>query len=218
MLGPNAPGPFAGAWDRTRISYCPSEPALEERTVAEVARERAVDPVDLLFDLGLASLLAARFRMAVVNFDEDEVAELLLDPATVLGLSDAGAHASQLCDACFSTHLLARWVRERGVLSLERAVHMLTGRPADVLGLADRGRLAVGWPADVVVFDPEAVAPSPLRRVHDLPAGAERLVADAVGIDAVIVNGRPIRRGGKDLVDPDGPLPGRLLRNGRARG
>jgi N-acyl-D-aspartate/D-glutamate deacylase len=216
-LGPNAPGPFAGAWERTRIAWCPTEPALEERTVAEVARERGVDPVDLVFDLGLASELTARFRMAVVNFDEDEVAELLLAPGTVLGLSDAGAHASQLCDACFATHLLGRWVRERGVLGLEQAVHMLTGRPAAVLGFADRGRLALGWPADVVVFDPETVAPSALRRVNDLPGGADRLVADAIGVDAVIVNGRTIRRRGTDVVDAESPLPGRLLRSGRAR-
>ena len=217
ILGPGAPGPFVGVWERTRIAYCPAEPGLEERTVAEVARERKLDPVDLVFDLGLGSALAARFRMAVVNFDEDEVGELLLDPGTVLGLSDAGAHANQLCDACFSTHLLARWVRERGVLTLEQAVHMLTGRPAGVLGLADRGRLAVGAPGDVVVFDPATVGAGKLRRVSDLPAHAERLVADATGVDAVLVNGRIIRRENRDLVDPEGWLPGKLLRSGQAR-
>src|SRR5581483_6059818 len=121
-----------------------------------------------------------------------------------------GAHASQLCDACFATDLLARWVREKRVLTLERAVHMLTARPAELLGISDRGRLAEGLAADVVVLDPDAVAAGPLRRVRDLPAGADRLVSDAIGIRAVVVNGR-------DAVDPDGPLPGRLLRGGRAR-
>jgi N-acyl-D-aspartate/D-glutamate deacylase len=86
-----------------------------------------------------------------------------------------------------------------------------------VFGLTDRGRLEEGAPADVVVFDPQTVGAGKLRRVHDLPAKADRLVADASGIDAVVVNGTVIRQGGHDRVDPDGPLPGRLLRNGSAR-
>ena len=94
---------------------------------------------------------------------------------------------------------------------------MLTSRPAEVFGITDRGRLAVGAPADAVIFDPRTVGASKLRRVHDQPAKADRLIADALGIDAVIVNGQVIRRDGKDVVDPDGPLPGMLLRNGRAR-
>ncbi len=209
-------GPFRGFTARTCITFSPREPALEERPLAEVARERGVHPALLLLDLSVASDLAARFRMAILNYDEDEVAELLVDPHTVLGLSDAGAHASQLCDACFSTHLLGRWVREKGTLSMEEAVRMLTSRPAEVFGITDRGRLAPGLPADVVVFDPTTVGASALRRVHDLPAGAPRLVADATGIEAVIVNGRIIRRSGRDVVAPDGPLPGRVLRGGRA--
>ena len=87
-----------------------------------------------------------------------------------------------------------------------------------MFGLTDRGRLAEGWPADVVVFDPARVAAGPLRRVHDQPGGADRLVADGLGIDAVIVNGQLIRRDGKDAVDPEGALPGRLLRHGRGSG
>jgi N-acyl-D-aspartate/D-glutamate deacylase len=213
----NMAGPFANYGDRLWISSCPQDRSLEERTLGEVADQRHVHPVDLMLDLALESNLAARFRMAIVNFDEDAVAELLTDEHTVLGLSDAGAHASQLCDACFSTHLLGHWVREKGTLSLEEAVRMLTSRPAEVFGIADRGRLAVGRPADVVLFDPRTVGASPLRRVHDLPAGADRLVADATGIEAVIVNGQVIRRKDKDVVDPDGPLPGKLLRNGLAR-
>src|SRR5262249_40609819 len=154
----------------------------------DLAAARGQDPLDLLLDLGLASDLAARFRMSVVNFDEDEVAELLTSRYTMLGLSDAGAHASQLCDACFATHLLGHWVREKGTLALEQAVHMLTARVADVMGIGDRGRLAPGLAADVTVFDPDVVGCSKLRRVHDLPADAERLVADAYGIEAVVVN------------------------------
>jgi len=210
-------GPLAERWNRTWISHCPAEPALEERSLAEVARERGVDPIDLALDLSLASELTARFRMAVLNDKEDEVEELLNAPGTVLGLSDAGAHASQLCDACFSTYLLGRWVREKNAIPIERAIWMLTSRPAEVFGITDRGRLAFGMAADVTIFDPATVAAGPLRRVNDLPAGADRLVADALGIDAVIVNGVIIRRDGHDLVDPDGPLPGKVLRHGHAR-
>ncbi len=213
-----AAGAFAPRWDRTWFTWSPAEPRLEERTVLDVARERGVDPVDLALDVGLAADLEARFRMAVLNDDEDEVAELLTDPHTILGLSDAGAHASQLCDACFATHLLGHWVREKGTLNLERAVRMLTSQPAALFGIEDRGRLAIGLAADVVVLDPATVGARPLRRVRDLPAGADRLVADATGIDAVIVNGGVVRRGGADALDAGGPLPGRLLRSGRDGG
>jgi N-acyl-D-aspartate/D-glutamate deacylase len=97
---------------------------------------------------------------------------------------------------------------------MEQAVRLLTSRSADVFGIRNRGRLLTGLAADVVVFDPETVACSPLRRVNDLPAGAERLVSDALGIDAVVVNGQILRENGEDRLDADGPLPGQLLRGG----
>src|SRR5882724_3870361 len=215
-LGQRAQRGIAAKWDRTVIAWCPTEPALEERMVATVAAERGVHPVDLALDLALASKLEARFRMSVFNDNEDEVAELLAEPATVLALSDAGAHASQLCDACFSTYLLGRWVRDKKTFTLEQAVHHLTQRPAEMFGITDRGVLAGGRPADIVVFDPKTVGPGPLKRVYDLPFGADRLVSDAHGIEAVIVNGTVIRRGGTDAVVINDKLPGRLLRHGRA--
>ena len=174
------------------------------------------DPVDLALDIALANDLQARFRMAVMNFDEGEVAELITDPNTIIALSDAGAHASQLCDACYATYLLGHWVRDKKTFTVEQAVHNLTQRPAEMFGITDRGILAEGRPADVVVFDAATVGPGPLKRVHDLPAGADRLVAEANGIDAVIVNGRIVRQGGKDAFAANDKLPGRLLRHGRA--
>jgi N-acyl-D-aspartate/D-glutamate deacylase len=209
-------GVFSFSWERMVVSWHPPDRSLEGQGMTAIAQARGVDPTDLLFDLSLASDLAARFRMSVVNFDEDEVAELLVNPIMMLGLSDAGAHASQLCDACFSTHLLGRWVRERRTLTLEQAVRMLTSRAAEVMGITDRGRLAPGLAADVTVFDPATVGCSPLRRVHDLPGGSDRLVADAFGIQAVVANGRIVRQDGRDTVPATGPLPGRLLRGGRA--
>ena len=212
-----APDDIVKGFRHTLIAECAADPALEERSLVEVAEERHLHPIDLLLDLGLATELEARFRMPVANHDEEQVAELLLNPDMVLGLSDAGAHASQLCDACQGTYLLGRWVREKRALSLEEAIRMLTSRPAEVFGIADRGRLAEGRPADIVVFDPATVGAGPLRRVWDMPGGANRLVSDASGIDAVIVNGTVVRRNGEDALDAAGPLPGKLLRNGRAR-
>jgi N-acyl-D-aspartate/D-glutamate deacylase len=208
-------GGIAGRWEDTVVSACPQDAALEEQNVARLAEARGVHPVDLVLDLALASDLEARFRIAVMNTDEGAVAELLSHPAVVLGLSDAGAHASQLCDACFSTHLLSHWVREKRVLSLEQGVRLLTSRSAEVFGIHDRGRLAPGFAADVAVFDPDTVGCGPLRRVRDLPGGSDRLIADAVGIRAVVVNGTVIREDGRDSVDPEGPLPGTVLRGGR---
>ncbi|MBN8927140.1 MAG: amidohydrolase family protein [Rhodospirillales bacterium] len=209
-------GPRLASWENAVIAHCPSDPALDERRLIDVARERGSNTIDTALDLSLLDDLQARFRVPVANADEDEVAVLLRDPTTVVGLSDAGAHASQLCDACFSTHLLGHWVREKNVLSLEEGVRMLTSRPADVFGIKDRGRLAVGRPADVIVFDRKTIGAGPLRRVQDLPGGEDRLISEATGIGAVIVNGALIRRNGVDVLDADAKLPGRLLRNGSA--
>ncbi|MBM3491615.1 MAG: amidohydrolase family protein [Alphaproteobacteria bacterium] len=210
-----ARGGFDKRFALTVISQCAVEPALEERRLADVARERGKRIVDLALDLALATDLQARFRMPVANHEEDEVLPLLQSPCTVIGLSDAGAHASQLCDACLPTYMLQRWVREKRAIPLEKAVHMLTGRTAEVFGLADRGLLAPGRPADIVVFDPDSVGCTALRRVHDLPAGADRLVSQAIGIDHVLVNGVPVREANRDAVSASGPLPGRVLRGGR---
>ena len=198
------------------LSEFPPEPALEERRLVEIAQERGVHWVELMLDLGLATELEARFRMPIANNNEDEVAELLLNPDFVMGLSDAGAHASQLCDACQATYLLGHWVREKSTLTLEQAIRMATSRPAEVFGISDRGLLAEGRPADILVFDPATIGAGPLKRVWDFPGGANRLISEASGIDAVIVNGTVLRRNGKDAIAADGRLPGKLLRGGKA--
>jgi N-acyl-D-amino-acid deacylase len=208
--------PLRRSFQKIVIASCDTRPELVERRLLEVARELDVNPVDLALDLALETELEARFRMPLFNDDEDAVEELLQDPHTVIGLSDAGAHTSQMYDTCYATHLLGHWVRERKALTIEYAVWMLTGRTAQVFDITDRGRLALGRPADVVVFDPQTVGAMPPERVHDLPANADRLISRAVGIDAVIVNGVLIRRDNEDVVDPTGPLPGKLLRGGCA--
>jgi N-acyl-D-aspartate/D-glutamate deacylase len=199
------------------VSNCESDSSVNERVLSDIAAEHGKSIVDTALDLSLANELQVRFRVAVANSNEDEVQELLDHPSTVLGLSDAGAHASQLCDACFSTHLLGHWVREKGTIPIERAIRMLTSRPAEVFGIEDRGTLAEGKPADVVVFDLNTVGASPLERVYDLPAEQDRLISRANGIDVVIVNGVVLRENNVDQIDPaQDQLPGRLLRNGTA--
>jgi N-acyl-D-aspartate/D-glutamate deacylase len=175
------------------------------RTVAALAEASGRDPFDVLVDIALADDLATRITMTVGNDDPDAVAELLVEDGCLLGISDAGAHVGMLCDAGMPVELLASWVRDRKVLSLEQGVHRLTGEPAAVFGLARRGSLVEGHAADLLVVDLERLAPSPLRRVHDLPAGGDRLVADQVrGIEHIVVNGR--RRAGEDS------FAGRVLR------
>jgi len=134
-LDQRVPETFKNSFRGTVISEVPGKPELRERGLFDLAAERGVTPIELLFDLGLGSDLQARFRMPVANHEEDEVQELLLSKDTVLGLSDAGAHASQLCDACLTTYLFRRWVREKQVIKLEEAVRMVTSRPAEVFAL-----------------------------------------------------------------------------------
>jgi N-acyl-D-aspartate/D-glutamate deacylase len=207
---------FRLAWENSLISSCPSQPQYEERTVIDVATELGVHTLDLGFDLALENDLEARFRMPVANADEDEVEKLITDKNTVIGLSDAGAHASQLCDAGLPTYLLGHWVREKQVIAFEEAIRMLTSRPAEVFGISDRGLLKIGRPADVLIIDPQTVHCGKLERIYDQPANQDRLIAEAFGIESVIVNGTLLRQQGEDQLDPLGKLPGRLLRSGKA--
>jgi N-acyl-D-aspartate/D-glutamate deacylase len=207
---------FRLAWENSLISSCPSKPQYEERRVIDVATELGVHTLDLGFDLALENALETRFRMPVANADEDEVEKLITDKNTVIGLSDAGAHASQLCDAGLPTYLLGHWVREKQVIAFEEAIRMLTSRPAEVFGISDRGLLKIGRPADVLIIDPQTVHCGKLDRVYDQPAGQDRLIAEAFGIESVIVNGTLLRQQGEDQLDPLGKLPGRLLRGGKA--
>ena len=200
------------AWSKTTIEETELHPELRNgATLAHIAATRGVDPVDLMIDLALEEGLRTRFRIVLINDDLDELGDLLADHRTLLGLSDAGAHASQLCDACFSTDLLSVWVRDRKVLTLEEAVWRLTAHGARVFRLHDRGRIAPGMAADLVAFDEDTVGVTTTERVWDLPAGADRLVARSQGIEHVWVNGTVIRRDGADLK---GIRPGVLVTGG----
>jgi len=186
---------------------------LVGRSIADVAAERGTEPLDVILDISVSEDLEPRFRSTLANDDFDTITDLLQQDGVLMGLSDAGAHVSQLCDACMPTDLLGNWVREREVLTLEHAVHKLTGEPAGVYGFSGRGELAVGNHADIAVFDPDTIAPGPVRRIRDFPADGERLVADRPsGMRHVLVNGTPIRVDGEADTDGLSSKPGHILR------
>ena len=129
----------------------------------------------------------------------------------VIFFAIAGAHLDLMCHANYPTVVLAEVVRDRGLLSLEEAVEMMTDRPARHYGLTARGRIAQGFHADIVVFDPAEVGSQPVTLIHDLPGGGERLHAGSRGVSHVLVAGRDVVTDG----EVTGKRPGRVLRSGR---
>ena len=203
-------------WDSIRVLESPAHPELVGRAIGAIAGTRGVSPFDAICDLAIGDGLRTRLSVTFANDEVEGVTALLQAEGCILGLSDAGAHVSQICDAIMPTDFLANWVRDREVVPLERGICKLTGEIAEVLEL-DRGTLRVGAPADVVVLDYARLSPGPIRRVRDMPAQGERLVADApVGIDHVLVNGVPIRANGVPVQGDLERLPGTILTNGPA--
>jgi N-acyl-D-aspartate/D-glutamate deacylase len=177
-------------------------------SLADLARDRGTNPVDLMIDLSLAADFEQYFTQPFANQDEEAVETILRHPHTIIAQSDSGAHVSQLMDSSIPTHFLAHWVRDRRAFSWEQAIHMLTGRPAREWGLDRRGLIDEGAVADLVVIDPESVGPRLPYAVSDLPAGGTRLVQEADGIFATVVGGGITSLEGK----PTDARPGRLIR------
>jgi N-acyl-D-aspartate/D-glutamate deacylase len=170
------------------------------------------EPEDLLYDWTIAGDGDAlvHFFLGGYGGNLDASLELLAHPDTVLGLGDGGAHVDVICDAGYPSFLLWYWVRERprGTLPLNTAVRVLTSEPARLYGLRDRGVVAPGYKADLNVLDADAIKPHPVEIVHDLPAGAKRILQHADGYVATIVNGEIVQRHGVDT----GARPGRVVR------
>jgi N-acyl-D-aspartate/D-glutamate deacylase len=185
---------MAPRWDTFEVSETKRFPELIGRRVADLAKERGCGPLDVMCDIAVQEDLETRFRAYIANDEVEAVRELLTEDRVVLGLGDAGAHVDQLCDAPLYTDLLGKWVRERELMPLEKAVRKLSGEAADLFGFVKRGYLREGNYADVCVFDPATVDSGPLTRLKDFPAGGERLTAqDPTGVRHVLVNGTPIR-------------------------
>jgi len=182
---------FNGEWDKVHVveTALPQHQPLEQRSIADIAREQGSDPLTTMLDLALAEDLRTTFVAQLLNSDEDAVGRMLNHPHSLISLSDAGAHLTFFTDAGFGLHLLGHWVRERGAMSLPAAVRRLTSQSAELFGLPGRGLLREGHAADLLLFDPDTVGRADKRRVFDLPGGAPRLTTDAVGVHGVWVNG-----------------------------
>ena len=201
-------------WGTFTIAESTVHAGLIGRSVLDLARERGTTPWDVVCDLALEEDLATRFEIVFANDDVNGVSELLRGDGCVLGLSDAGAHVGQICDAVMPTDFLASWVRDRQLMSLEAGIRKVSGEIAAVAGLEDRGTLAPGQIADIVVLDWDRLSPGPERRAFDFPAGGERLVADEpAGIDQIVVAGVPTRRNGQSVTNELDRLPGQILRS-----
>ncbi|MFO0461149.1 MAG: N-acyl-D-amino-acid deacylase family protein [Burkholderiales bacterium] len=204
---------FTGDWSQVTVGLVglDANRALQDRPVASLAAGAGRDPIDWVFDFALSEDLATRFGGRFFNNRDEGVAPLLKHRAGVVTLSDAGAHLSYLCDAGFGLHFLGHWVRETGTFDLPEAVRRLTSHPAQAFRIAGRGRIEVGGPADLLLFDPASVGLRPLRAVHDLPGGGRRLVRDPVGVHGTWVNGTRTFDGDAILAHPPGRGPGRVL-------
>ena len=184
---------------------------LQGQTIGALAEQSGRHPFDVFLDFGLDGELDAMFDCRLFNTDENEVRKLLRHPNAAVALSDAGAHLSFLCDAAFGLHLFGHWVRDRGDMTLEEAVKRVTSDVASAYRIPERGRLAPGAWADLILFDPKTVARGDKRRVNDLPTGASRLDTPAVGLHGVWVNG--VRTVDERGVIADCGRPGRVLRD-----
>ncbi len=201
-----------GNWARIAVHEVrtPSLKKYEGRTVAEIAAEQGKDGVDAMLDLVLEDDLETELTMQSFNTRAERMAELLNNRDILLGLGDGGAHLDMLCDAGYPTYVLGTWVRERKVLSLEEAVRRMSSDPADFFGISDRGRIAPGKAADIVLFDPATIGSGGRpERIRDLPGGGKRMVMRSRGVELTLVNGEPTWEKGALT----GAAAGRVLRS-----
>jgi N-acyl-D-aspartate/D-glutamate deacylase len=181
-----------GNWERINVHEVksPDLKKLEGRSIADIAREQGKDGVDTFLDLTLQDDLDVEFTMASFNTRVDRMKEILANKSVLVALGDGGAHVDMLCDAGYPTYLLGTWVRERQALTLEEGVRRLTSDPAEVFGVKDRGRLALGLAGDVAIFDPQRIGSTNRgERRFDLPGGAKRMVMPSRGVEYTVVNG-----------------------------
>ena len=212
---PNMRASYANFHDWTVAeTFSPATKPHEGKVVGEVAKAAGKTPLDMVLDIALADDLKTTFVLPRRHNDAESWelrSTAWLDPRALIGASDAGAHLDMTDSFAFFPQLLSIGVREKKLISLEEAVRQLTSRPARLMGLSDRGELKVGYRADLVVFDPATIDHGPLHTRFDLPAGAGRLFAEAIGVGHVFVNGIEIFRDGQF----QGAYPGRAIRSGR---
>ena len=192
---------FQGNWERVMVAVAQkaSNAKYVNRYLHDIAQAENRDPLDVMLDLALDENLETAFLGRFLNVGDEGVARLLKHEAGVVALSDAGAHLIYMCDAGFGLHFLARWVRERGDFDMAEGIRRLTSHPADLYGIQNRGRIALGAQADLLLFDPATVGVSPAERVADLPGGGRRTIRKPLGVHSVFCNG-VMTFDGKDYV------------------
>lgn len=202
-------------WERYVIgdTYSAANEGLTGKLIADLAKERGTDPFDTLLDIVLADDCATILWPGPTDDDDESWrlrAEAWEHPSVLIGGSDAGAHLDRMAGAPYTTQWIGDCIRGRKLTSMERAIQHLTDAPAQLFGLKDRGRIAVGYHADLVLFDPETIDAGSIELVSDLPGDTGRLMAEAIGVHRVIVGGVDI------VVDgvPTDALPGRIIRSG----
>ena len=183
---------FYGDWGKVE---------LEGASIAQLAKQAGKDPLDFFFDLPVDAQLVAK----LFQNNDAGVAPLLRHERGVITFSDAGAHLIYFCDAGFGLHFLKKWVRETGTFTLEEGVRRLTSDPARKYRIPGRGRIEAGAWADLLLFDPETVGISALRKAPDLPGGGTRMLRDPVGVHGVWVNGTQVHDGRNYLSPERGP-------------
>ena len=204
------PRVFSKRWDLMYVQEAQLEKnkKLEKKSIAEIARAMEKDVFDTFLDLALEEDLKTNFITPLINGEEDAVRTIIQHPASLVSLSDGGAHVQYICDTGYPSHMLGYWVRDKQALTMEKAIQVLASTPARVLGLTDRGQIAPGKVADLVVFDPARIRALEPVTVRDLPGGNPRLFQGAEGIHHTIVNGTPLTKDGQHL----GSYPGQVLR------
>ncbi len=206
---------IATRWDRMYdLGSTPDYEPPPERSIAALAAKTNQSPQEFCYDYLTGGDGTRMLYFPVTNYvhgDLEVVREMIVDPHTVLGLSDGGAHCGVICDASLNTTMLTHWVRDRTRgerLPLEFVIKRQTSETADFFGFHDRGRLAVGKKADVNVIDFEALRPYHPEMIYDLPAGGRRLVQRVDGYDMTVCSGVPIFEKGVET----GARPGKLVR------
>jgi len=207
LKNPKAGILFLGNWRHIEVGQTmrPENQKLEGQSIQVLADRQGQDPIDVFLDLALSEDLGTHFVGKFFNNNDEGVAPSLKHPASVITLSDAGAHLSYMCDAGFGLYFLSHWVRDTGHFTLSEGIRKITSEPADRFRIPERGRLQVGLPADMLLFDPATVGISKPLPVQDLPGGGSRMVRTATGVHGVWVNGVKVHDGHNYVDHPQGP-------------
>lgn len=205
------PSRFGRRWDLVYLTAVrlPEHQRLLGKSIAEIAAAQGKDVLDAFLDISLKEDLQAQIETAPIQGDPEATAEMLSHRNVIIGISDAGAHATEHAGFGFCTRVLGYWVRERGLMTLEEAVHRLTWVVASLWELPDRGLLRPGYAADLVLFDPDRVGCGELSWAYDMPGGQRRYIQRALGVEATIVNGEVLVAHGQHTE----ARPGQVVRN-----